>query len=343
MSPAVAALFVLFNGQNLDGWKTLRGEWEVRNGAIVCLQPGAIRSSFESSEYTLECEYQLPAPDKGRVRTGVDLSGQGGQTHRVADPLKNSGLEGHSTGKLNVRTTLKVGDSGNENRRGFILFEADEPGMEIRKVTVSEPGFHSLFDGRDIKQWEPVGKYDPDKPNWVVENGALTCKHKGGSWLRTLESYDNFVLRLEYWLPVKGNSGIYLHAPATTQRISQIGQEIQLIDDANWGKIKPSQRNGAVYAGFAPEVDVPAPANEWHAIEIFFQDKRVRTTLNGVQLYDRSLDDEETDAKLLKNPLSTRRLTGFIGLQDHTGGPRFRNIRIRTLPVASAPARETGG
>src|SRR5262249_37570703 len=133
-------------------------------------------------------------------------------------------------------------------------------------------------------------------------------------------------------------SGVYLHAPLQG-RVSQIGQEIQLLDDAGYPTVKPSQRTGSVYAGIAPEVQVPCPAEEWNSIEIFSQGKRILTTLNGVQLYDARLDDKSKDVQLLHNPLATRRLTGFIGLQDHTGGPRFRNIRIRTLPAESQPAR----
>ena len=80
--------------------------------------------------------------------------------------------------------------------------------------------------------------------------------------------------------------------PRWRARISQIGQEIQLLDDDRYeNKTKPSQRTGSVYSGIAPEAQVPHPAGEWNAIEILAQGKRIRTTLNGVQLYDARLDD----------------------------------------------------
>ncbi len=360
MSPAIAALFVLFNGQNLDGWKTLSGEWAVENNAIVCKAPGTIRSTFESDEYTLSLEHRHSQGAWIRMHYGSQEASVNFRLNRPGMRREGSPTDPQDDPEEWIRDEIEVRihqvrvnrcrPDGSKNliaewpnrqgyARGFIALSADQPGLQIRNMKVTEPGFQSLFDGKTTRGWEPVGRHDPDNPTWYVEHGTLICRHtKWGNWLRTVESYDNFVLRLEYWLPKRGNSGIYLHAPATSERISQIGQEIQLIDDSNYPKLKPSQRAGAVYAGIAPEVNVPAAAEEWNSIEVFFQGKRIRTTLNGVRLYDARLDDASKDAQLLKNPLATRRLTGFIGLQDHTESPRFRNIRIRTLPPDSRPA-----
>jgi hypothetical protein len=362
MSPTLAAVFVLFNGNNLDGWKTLDGEWAVQNAAMVCQKsPAVIRSSFESNAFTLAFEYRRASHGKNTLRLNTHSDGTGGTEFLLTpfglrwsagaerDPAQPDDgwirveieMARHLRATSSTQGTwlgeLKAGVP--EDRRGFMTLAVTQPGIEIRNLTAAEPGFKSLFDGKSTKGWEPVGKHDPDNPTWYVENGTLICRHtKWGNWLRTAQSYDSFILRLEYWLPRKGNSGIYLHAPATSERISQIGQEIQLIDDTNYPRLKPSQRAGSVYAGIAPEVEVPAPAEEWNAIEVLSQGKRIRTTLNGVELYDVRLDDANKDAQLLKNPLATRRLTGFIGLQDHTDSPRFRNIRIRVLGPASQPA-----
>lgn len=341
MSPALAATFILFSGQNLDHWRIIDGAWAVREGAIVCTSPGRLVSCYESDEYELSFEFRNAGPDDVlQVRSGgpkpavaiplAKLSGEGRAWQRVELSVSPQGVVGRRAGQDAREVRIETAN-GEGNARGGLGFACRASGLEIRDIRVSEPGFKPLFDGKSLRGWEFVGRNDPKQPNWSVENGVLRCNDRSGSWLRTLETYDNFVIRLEYRLPKGGNSGVYLRAPLEG-RVSQIGLEIQLIDDNGWGgRLKPSQRTGSVYAGISPEVEVSAPAETWNTIEILADGKRVRTIVNGVQLYDARLDDEKKDESLLGHPLATRRLTGFIGLQDHTGGPMFRNIRIKEL------------
>jgi hypothetical protein len=140
------------------------------------------------------------------------------------------------------------------------------------------------------------------------------------------------VLRLEFQLPPRGNSGVFLRAPIIG-RVSRNGLEIQLLDDLpDRGHIKPAQHTGSIYDGIAPEILVPSPIQQWNALEIHLDGKRIRTTLNGVQLYDAELTDTEKDTNSHRRPLATRRVVGFIGLQDHSTEVKFRHIRIRELP-----------
>ena len=89
---------------------------------------------------------------------------------------------------------------------------------------------------------------------------------------------------------------------------------------------------GSIYDGIGPELRVPAPVNQWNAIEIHLEGQRIRTTLNGTQLYDARLDNPDVDTNSHRRPLATRQVVGFIGLQDHSTIVRFRNVRIRELP-----------
>ena len=340
MNPVLAATFILFSGQNLDHWRIADGAWVVRDGAIVCTNPGRLISCYESDEYTLSFEVRHAGPDDVlEVRSG-------GSKAPVTIPLASPRGDRDAWQRLEVLVSpegvvRRAGPEGAETRieispdrhnpRGQLGFVCRAAGLEIRDVRVSEPGFTPLFDGKSLRGWDFVGPNDPKNPNWSAVDGVLRCNDRSGSWLRTLETYDDFVIRLEYKLPKGGNSGVYLRVP-TEGRVSQIGLEIQLIDDKGWrSSLKPSQRTGSVYAGIAPEGDVAAPPEEWNSIEILAEGRRIRTILNGVQLYDARLDDEKKDANLLGHPLATRRLTGFIGLQDHTGGPMFRHIRIKEL------------
>jgi hypothetical protein len=198
-------------------------------------------------------------------------------------------------------------------------------------MRAEEADFKPMFKPDSLEGWEIVNAKDPDDPGWVIENGVVRCRPRKSSWLRTLETHDDFILRLEYWLPPQGNSGVYVRAPIEG-RVSRIGLEIQLLDDVGFrGKLKPAQYTGSIYDGIAPEVRTPCPTEEWNALEIFCRGKRVRTTLNSVVLYDATLDDVEKDSNSHQRPLATRRLEGFIGLQDHSAPVRFRHVRIQDL------------
>jgi hypothetical protein len=353
---ALIATFVLFNGQNLDGWIKLSGDWQVADGAMVCRSaPAVIRSVYESDQYTLS--FQFRHADKGTNRlflhskmtasgTALELLPQGA----VSRPGTLANLEIPRDEWVQVKIEVKpdqiravsLREDGRQiveakwkndpKDRGFLRFEATEPGLEIRNVSVSEPGFASLFDGKTLDGWDIVRPKDPGDPGWVVENGTIQCRPRKSGWLRSLRTYDNFILRLEYQLPPRGNSGVYVRAPIEG-RVSRIGMEFQLLDDEAFKtRIKRSQLTGSVYDGIAPEVSVPCPVNQWNAIEIMADGQHVRATLNGIQLYDALTTDRKKDTNADKRPLATRRTVGFIGLQDHAAPVKFRSIRIKELP-----------
>jgi len=360
IATAVATM-ILFGGQDLDGWITLAGRWGVTDGAIVCqAAPASIRSSCESDRFVLRFQYRrsqngtnalhvcskmtaggarllltpigalLPGMKAGPssvvpFNEWIDVQVEVAAEHLRAVSSRPDGARLHD-GRIAI-------DAG---ARGFLRFTATESGLQIRNVVVEEPGFKPMFDGKTLDGWEIVFPKDPDDPGWVIEQGVVRCRGRRSSWLRTLRTYHNFVLRLEYQLPPRGNSGIFLRAPIEG-RVSRNGLEIQLLDDVPYrGRIKPAHHTGSIYDGIAPEVRVPAPVNQWNAIEVHLDGKRIRTTLNSVQLYDAVLTDAEKDTNSHRRPLATRRAVGFIGLQDHSTTVRFRNVRIRELPSRAA-------
>jgi len=194
---------------------------------------------------------------------------------------------------------------------------AQEPGA-------AEEGFISLFNGRDLSGWHPVESF-------MVQDGVIYCtgERGQGGWLRSELMYEDFVLRLEYKISPKGNSGIFVRAPVAG-RCSQIGMEIQVRDDH--GRDPSTGGAGALYKIMAPAQNMSKPAGEWNEVEISCRGKRVVTIMNGEQLYDVDLDDEELNAKLADDfKASGRRRFGHIGLQNHGKPVWFRNIRIKPL------------
>ena len=178
-------------------------------------------------------------------------------------------------------------------------------------------GWVALSDGQSLRGWTTLGQ---DWGAWLVEDGAIKCSGLGGRWLRSLNQYKDFVLRLEFKVSQNCNSGIFIHAPLDA-RASRIGMEIQIQDQA-----EPSvddQSLGAIYSVLPPRVYAGRPAGEWNEIEIMSEGRHVVVTLNGQEIQNFTLDDH----KLLRDRLSD----GHIGLQDHGRPVWFRNIRIKEL------------
>ena len=74
-----------------------------------------------------------------------------------------------------------------------------------------ESGFASLFNGKDLSGWQGMGGRTS---NWAAKEGILSCTGKSGSqWIATKEEFSDFDLRLEFKIPVNGNSGVFIRAP----------------------------------------------------------------------------------------------------------------------------------
>jgi len=192
-----------------------------------------------------------------------------------------------------------------------------------------DPGFQPLFDGRTLAGWRVVGQ-----GAWLVRDGEIACPGTGGSWLRTERQYGSFRLRLEYRIPPGANSGIFVRVPENG-RSSRQGFEVQILDD--FGKPPSVTGTGSLYQVVAPTVNASRPAGEWNEMEITCDGPRIRIVLNGVAVIDTRADDAALNAAravLFKPALRSRR--GYIGLQDHGAGVRFRNLRIHELPPADA-------
>ncbi len=187
-------------------------------------------------------------------------------------------------------------------------------------VLANEPGFRSLFNGRNLNGWEGVTS-DASK-SWRVEDGLLVCTGEKGTWLRSRERYGNFNLRFEYKLKPGGNSGIYIHVPPDGAHREGGGMEVQLLDDAaeRYRQLKPGQYCGSIYLVAPATSHVSRPAGEWNTMEINCQGTSYRVIHNGVVI---------VDANPCKFPELARRFTsGYLGLQNHSEEVWFRNLRI---------------
>ena len=190
-----------------------------------------------------------------------------------------------------------------------------------------ESGFTSLFNGKNLSGWQGMGG---STSNWSAKEGILSCTGKSGSqWIATNEEFSDFDLRLEFKIPVNGNSGVFIRAPQKGAPWVA-GMEIQVLDDygSKWKNLKPAQFTGAIYAVCAPSVRVSKKAGEWQSMRIRCQGSTCEVWLN-----DKLIVKADLGKLAEKNYRVTglKRTNGFIGLQNHSSPVHYRNLMIKRL------------
>jgi hypothetical protein len=199
-----------------------------------------------------------------------------------------------------------------------------------------------LFNGKNLDGWEQIGdgvwtvladgtllgQRNPGNPPF--ENDTITPqKYRGWvnvqAWLYTVRDFEEFDLEFDYWLRMKGNSGISLRDPSRakygvvmppdfTKTPSKLGYEIQLNNQY------PDQHaSGSIYtftkAATGAQVD-----NQWNKMRIESRKNMIRVLING-----KLVSEHPGDPK--------RPTRGPIGLQlhDQFSVVMFRNIRISEI------------
>ncbi len=188
----------------------------------------------------------------------------------------------------------------------------------INELTKQEEksGFELLFNGEDLTGWTPTA----NPKAFSVEDGCIILTPNKGHYLRSEKKYENFILRLEYKLAPKTNSGIFFHAPEHG-RLSRIGGEIQIFD--SHGQEPKTWHAGALYGVYPPKVDASKPAGEWNELELYCNWPHLKVTLNGTVVQDVNCEDDIR--------LRWRNRCGYLGIQDHGGKAWFRTIRVKDL------------
>ncbi|MEW6356941.1 MAG: family 16 glycoside hydrolase [Planctomycetota bacterium] len=177
-------------------------------------------------------------------------------------------------------------------------------------------GFKLIFNGKDLAGWKVVGAEEA----WSVQKGILTCNGQGSGWIRPEGIYTDFILRLDYRISPKGNSGIFLRTSEEGRPAYQ-GMEIQILDDRQEPLNKKS--TGAIYDAVAPTGNPSGPAGKWNTVEVSCKGPVVRVVLNN---------KEVVNCDTSKHPdLKDRLKSGFIGLQNHKSKVEFRSIRTKVL------------
>jgi hypothetical protein len=169
----------------------------------------------------------------------------------------------------------------------------------------------SLFDGKDLNGWEPMGNA---ASHWVAKDGELVNEAHGAN-IKTTRKFDDFKLHIEYNCPNDGNSGIYLRGRYEVQ------VEYEAVD-AN----DRFHSMGSIYSFVAPAVQLPRKPGTWESYDIMLVGRHVTIVRDGVK----TVDNQEIPGPTGGALDSREAEPGPFYIQgDHTGGLKYRNITVQ--------------
>ncbi|MEX2402138.1 MAG: DUF1080 domain-containing protein [Rhodothermales bacterium] len=184
------------------------------------------------------------------------------------------------------------------------------------------PRGEPLFDGETFEGWEG------HMHAFRIEDGAIVAGTLEDSiprneFLCTLDSFDDFELRLEFMLLGEGaNAGVQYHTERIPENHEVIGYQADM-GDGWWGAIYDEMRRRTLLA----EPDFPVRdsllnVEDWNEYVIRTEGPRTQLFINGVRTVDYTEPDESIPQ------------TGRICVQIHSGPPSeawYRNITLRDL------------
>lgn len=184
----------------------------------------------------------------------------------------------------------------------------------------------ALFNGKDLTGWTVVGK-----ERWVVDDGTILGESAAGKdgFLKTDKTYKDFHAFLRFKCETPINSGFFYHSDIQEDisKVRFIQVEIDNRIGSHTGGLHGDRTPEGGSSGWivwpAPELETVIKPYEWNDLLVQVEGKRVRTSLNGVQMIDFTYP----------NPRNT---DGIIALQIHPGKAsriRFKDIWIRDLTV----------
>jgi hypothetical protein len=192
--------------------------------------------------------------------------------------------------------------------------EADaSPGKALpaRADFVLMKGFTPLFDGTNLDAWSAD---DNQKKHWVIEKGILRYDGRAGT-LRTKESFKNYVLRVDFRLPRKADSGIFVRDNKQLNIWTWAMGSGEMWEHR--GRFKPKEKGER--NPYIPKTREDRAVGEWNSFLITVQDDKVTVVLNGKEVISQA-------------PLLGSKPESSVGLQRHGDPLEFKNIYIKRLP-----------
>ena len=168
-------------------------------------------------------------------------------------------------------------------------------------------GWVLLFDGESLAGWATR-----DQARWDVVDGAIAYRAgTGPGFLCTAKNYDNFELKVDFWVDDVANSGVFLRCPQTGPIVATNAYEVNIYDaHLKWP-------TGSINEVALRKGDTRS-AGRWNSYHITAQGNHLVVRFDGRVVVDTHSDREKS---------------GPIGLQQFQGNGMvmFRNIKLKPL------------
>jgi hypothetical protein len=254
---------------------------------------------------------------------GDTLAGKFQGRHSSWRPIREIEFDGRT-----LRISLPAYDYEREEKDDLIftgkivngrIEGVNDPGIRFRALPAPELDVPdqvrwgtlvNLSMGSDVSEnWRPRSLGSPN--GWKLENGVLFATPPSTD-LVSKENFMDFKLHVEFKVPEKSNSGVYLRGR----------YEIQITDD--FGKEPDSHRTGGVYGFITPTKMMIKPAGEWNSWDITLLGRQVTLVFNGQKV----IDNQEIPGITGSAINSREEEPGPIMLQCHGAPIFYRNIVV---------------
>ncbi|MEO8115053.1 MAG: DUF1080 domain-containing protein [Phenylobacterium sp.] len=194
-------------------------------------------------------------------------------------------------------------------------------------------GWKLLFDGKTTNGWRGFKQAAVD-PGWHVADDALTPDPKVAHDIISKDQFANFELSFDWKISKLGNSGVMFHVIEVGDQTYQSGPEYQVLDNAHGER--PLEQAAALYALYAPDMDMTKPAGQFNHGKIVVDHGKVEHWLNGMRVAAYEIGSPDFKARVAASkfaawPQFASSPAGHIALQNHGDAVAFRNIKIRPL------------
>jgi hypothetical protein len=188
-----------------------------------------------------------------------------------------------------------------------------------------EPGFTSLFNGKDFTGWKLS-----NEASWSIDDGAIKANGTPGHAFYDGPFRDhlfrNFELKVDVMTRAGSNGGIYVLTEFQEKGFPRKGFEIQ-VNNSHTDRV----RSGSLYHVQDVLDTSPAKDDEWFTEHIIVKDKTIRVKVNDKEVVNWTQDDKwdggrEGPGRAIAGP-------GTIAFQAHD--PKsvvyYKNVRIKPL------------
>jgi hypothetical protein len=144
----------------------------------------------------------------------------------------------------------------------------------------SQRGWLLLFNGNSLDGWEARTTRSPEaSPDWSVQDGTLLCGGTVPSWIGTVDTYADYVFRLQFRGPALVNSGVFLRSQKEGAP-HRMGYELQIWD------AQPAGYNTGSLVGTVKAPPATILPDVWNQYEITTDGDHIVVVLNGNTVLD---------------------------------------------------------